>query len=138
MNRGKPDKDGVCDCDGVAEHVGATSSPATAFSAFRAASFARSLRAAASIAAESGVDDFLAEATPEDKLALIRNHELSPGANGGGVLALPYDTTAAGVPLPGGTTTLVVGKVGAWQCGTCWRTMSPSRAAGIMRRVSRG
>ena len=27
---------------------------------------------AASIAAEAGIDDFLAEATPEDKLALIR------------------------------------------------------------------
>jgi K+-transporting ATPase ATPase B chain len=30
---------------------------------------------AASIAAEAGVDDFLAEATPEDKLALIRKHQ---------------------------------------------------------------
>jgi K+-transporting ATPase ATPase B chain len=30
---------------------------------------------AASIAAESGVDDFLAEATPEDKLALIRKEQ---------------------------------------------------------------
>ncbi|MEQ1725681.1 MAG: potassium-transporting ATPase subunit KdpB [Sphingopyxis sp.] len=32
---------------------------------------------AASIAAESGVDDFLAEATPEDKLALIRAEQAS-------------------------------------------------------------
>lgn len=30
---------------------------------------------AASIAAEAGVDDFLAEATPEDKLKLIRSHQ---------------------------------------------------------------
>jgi K+-transporting ATPase ATPase B chain len=30
---------------------------------------------AAAIAAESGVDDFLAEATPEDKLALIRTEQ---------------------------------------------------------------
>jgi K+-transporting ATPase ATPase B chain len=30
---------------------------------------------AAAIAAEAGVDDFLAEATPEDKLALIRKHQ---------------------------------------------------------------
>ena len=30
---------------------------------------------AASIAAEAGVDDFLAEATPEDKLKLIRDHQ---------------------------------------------------------------
>ena len=30
---------------------------------------------AAAIAAEAGVDDFLAEATPEDKLALIRSHQ---------------------------------------------------------------
>src|SRR6185312_3828050 len=30
---------------------------------------------AAAIAAEAGVDDFLAEATPEDKLALIRRHQ---------------------------------------------------------------
>ena len=29
---------------------------------------------AAAIAAEAGVDDFLAEATPEDKLRLIRDH----------------------------------------------------------------
>ena len=30
---------------------------------------------AAAIAAEAGVDDFLAEATPEDKLALIRSYQ---------------------------------------------------------------
>lgn len=32
---------------------------------------------AAAIAAEAGVDDFLAEATPEDKLAIIRKHQAS-------------------------------------------------------------
>ncbi len=47
-------------------------------------------------------------ALPGGKLALIRNHELSPGSDGGGALVSPYDTTAAGVPLPGGTTTLVL------------------------------
>ena len=30
---------------------------------------------AAAIAAEAGVDDYLAEATPEDKLRLIREHQ---------------------------------------------------------------
>ena len=30
---------------------------------------------AAAIAAEAGVDDFLAQATPEAKLALIREHQ---------------------------------------------------------------
>ncbi len=43
---------------------------------------------AASIAAESGVDDFLAEATPEDKLALIRKEQL-----GGKLVAMCGDGT---------------------------------------------
>ena len=43
---------------------------------------------AASIAAESGVDDFLAEATPEDKLALIRSEQA-----GGRLLAMCGDGT---------------------------------------------
>ena len=43
---------------------------------------------AASIAAESGVDDFLAEATPEDKLALIRNEQ-----QGGKLVAMCGDGT---------------------------------------------
>ncbi len=34
---------------------------------------------AAAIAAEAGVDDFLAEARPEDKLALIREHQHAAG-----------------------------------------------------------
>jgi K+-transporting ATPase ATPase B chain len=43
---------------------------------------------AASIAAESGVDDFLAEATPEDKLALIRREQA-----GGKLVAMCGDGT---------------------------------------------
>ena len=43
---------------------------------------------AASIAAESGVDDFLAEATPEDKLALIRTEQA-----GGKLVAMCGDGT---------------------------------------------
>jgi len=43
---------------------------------------------AASIAAESGVDDFLAEATPEDKLALIRAEQ-----QGGRLVAMCGDGT---------------------------------------------
>ncbi|WP_343610024.1 potassium-transporting ATPase subunit KdpB [Novosphingobium sp.] len=43
---------------------------------------------AASIAAESGVDDFLAEATPEDKLALIRKEQ-----QGGRLVAMCGDGT---------------------------------------------
>ena len=43
---------------------------------------------AAAIAAEAGVDDFLAEATPEDKLALIRNEQA-----GGKLVAMCGDGT---------------------------------------------
>lgn len=43
---------------------------------------------AASIAAEAGVDDFLAEATPEDKLALIRREQ-----QGGRLIAMCGDGT---------------------------------------------
>jgi K+-transporting ATPase ATPase B chain len=43
---------------------------------------------AAAIAAEAGVDDFLAEATPEDKLALIRRHQ-----NEGCLVAMTGDGT---------------------------------------------
>lgn len=43
------------------------------------------------------------------KLALVRNHELSPGQDGGGASGKAYDTVARSlVPLPGGTTTLVL------------------------------
>lgn len=47
-------------------------------------------------------------ALPGGKLALVRNHELSPGASGGGTLSGGYDANTAGVVLPGGTTTLVL------------------------------
>jgi potassium-transporting ATPase ATP-binding subunit len=43
---------------------------------------------AASIAAEAGVDDFLAQATPEDKLQLIRQHQ-----QGGRLVAMTGDGT---------------------------------------------
>ena len=43
---------------------------------------------AAAIAAEAGVDDFLAEATPEDKLALIRSEQA-----GGNLVAMTGDGT---------------------------------------------
>ena len=43
---------------------------------------------AAAIAAEAGVDDFLAEATPEDKLALIRQEQA-----GGRLVAMTGDGT---------------------------------------------
>jgi K+-transporting ATPase ATPase B chain len=43
---------------------------------------------AAAIAAEAGVDDFLAEATPETKLALIREHQ-----TGGKLVAMTGDGT---------------------------------------------
>jgi potassium-transporting ATPase ATP-binding subunit len=43
---------------------------------------------AASIAAEAGIDDFLAEATPEDKLALIRREQ-----TGGRLIAMCGDGT---------------------------------------------
>lgn len=47
------------------------------------------------------------------KLALVRNHELSPGARSGGAEGLTYDTqynerAEKHLPLPGGTTTIVL------------------------------
>jgi K+-transporting ATPase ATPase B chain len=45
-------------------------------------------RTAAAIASEAGVDDFLAEATPEDKLALIKRQQL-----GGSMVAMTGDGT---------------------------------------------
>jgi potassium-transporting ATPase ATP-binding subunit len=45
-------------------------------------------RTAAAIAAEAGVDDFLAEATPEDKIALIRREQ-----QGGHMVAMTGDGT---------------------------------------------
>ncbi len=45
---------------------------------------------------------------PDGKLALVRNHELSPGQDSGGATGAAYDRTAGGTILPGGTTTLVL------------------------------
>lgn len=43
------------------------------------------------------------------ELALVRNHELSPNQEGGGVMGAAYDTRARSlIPLPGGTTTIVL------------------------------
>lgn len=43
------------------------------------------------------------------ELALVRNHELTPDKDGGGVMGQAYDTVARSlIPLPGGTTTLVL------------------------------
>ena len=43
------------------------------------------------------------------KWALVRNHELMPNQDGGGASGAAYDTVARSlVPLPGGTTTLVL------------------------------
>src|SRR5690606_36425971 len=43
------------------------------------------------------------------KLALVRNHELMPNQDGGGASGAAYDTVARSlVPLPGGTTTIVL------------------------------
>ncbi len=46
---------------------------------------------------------------PDGKIALVRNHELMPGMDGGGVAGRAYDTVARSlIPLPGGTTTIVL------------------------------
>lgn len=43
------------------------------------------------------------------RLALVRNHELSPGSDGGGANGTAFDTLGKSlVPLPGGTTTVVL------------------------------
>ena len=43
------------------------------------------------------------------ELALVRNHELMPDKDGGGAVGAAYDTRARSlIPLPGGTTTVVL------------------------------
>jgi secreted PhoX family phosphatase len=42
------------------------------------------------------------------KIALVRNHELSPGQDGGGELAIGYRRDENGAMMPGGTTTIVL------------------------------
>ena len=45
----------------------------------------------------------------DGRIALVRNHELQPHHDGGGVVGAAFDTQARSlVPLPGGTTTLVL------------------------------
>ncbi|KHL24432.1 phosphatase [Croceibacterium mercuriale] len=45
----------------------------------------------------------------DGRIALVRNHELMPTNDGGGVVGKAFDTQARSlVPLPGGTTTLVL------------------------------
>ena len=44
----------------------------------------------------------------DGRIALVRNHELRIGEDGGGFAGAAYDATAAGANLPGGTTTLVL------------------------------
>lgn len=47
-------------------------------------------------------------ALPGNRIALVRNHELKPGHDTGGRLAIGYDRTDDGDIMPGGTTTLVL------------------------------
>jgi hypothetical protein len=44
----------------------------------------------------------------DGKMALVRNHELMPGAGAGGSIATGYDRQNGGPVLPGGTTTIVL------------------------------
>jgi secreted PhoX family phosphatase len=54
-------------------------------------------------------DGMGAFALPDGKIALVRNHELTPEQDGGGAHGAAYDTVARSlVPLPGGTTTVVL------------------------------
>ncbi len=54
-------------------------------------------------------DGMGAFALPRGKIALVRNHELMPGKDGGGAHGPAYDTVARSlIPLPGGTTTVVL------------------------------
>jgi len=54
-------------------------------------------------------DGMGAFALSDGTIALVRNHELSPGDDGGDARGPAYDTIARSlIPLPGGTTTLVL------------------------------
>jgi len=67
------------------------------------------------------------------KLALVRNHELQPQHDGGGVAGLAYDTVARSlVPLPGGTTTIVL-DAGTMQVERQYRSL-----AGTIRNCAGG
>lgn len=54
-------------------------------------------------------DGMGAFALPGGRIALVRNHELMPDEDGGGATGPAYDTVAKSlIPLPGGTTTIVL------------------------------
>lgn len=54
-------------------------------------------------------DGMGAFALPGGKIALVRNHELTPDEDGGGATGPAYDTVARSlIPLPGGTTNVVL------------------------------
>ncbi len=59
-------------------------------------------------------DGMGAFALPDGKIALVRNHELTPDLDGGGASGPAYDTIARSlVPLPGGTTNVVLDRYAA-------------------------
>ena len=67
------------------------------------------------------------------KLALVRNHELPPGTDGGGVGTPAYDTVARSlIPLPGGTTTIEL------DANTLERTREYRSLAGTIRNCAGG
>ncbi len=67
------------------------------------------------------------------KIALVRNHELSPGTDGGGVAGATYDTVARSlIPLPGGTTTIEL------DAATLERTREYRSLAGTIRNCAGG
>lgn len=47
-------------------------------------------------------------ARPDGLWALVRNHELSPSEDAGGMLGAGYDRSTSGAVLPGGTTTILL------------------------------
>lgn len=60
----------------------------------------------------------------DGKLALVRNHELQPQHESGGATGAAYDTVARSlVPLPGGTTTLVL-DAGTFEVERQFRSLS--------------
>ncbi|KLI63064.1 phosphatase [Aurantiacibacter marinus] len=67
------------------------------------------------------------------RLALVRNHELSPNHDGGGVSMPAYDTIARSlIPLPGGTTTIEI------DAATLERTAEYRSLAGTIRNCAGG
>jgi len=88
---------------------------------------------AAAIAAEAGVDDFLAEATPEDKLRLIRQYQ----AEGRLVLAGPHPAIDAEDPGPAGFTgSLIVAEFATREAAIAWAAEDPYAKAGVYGKVT--